>query len=83
MVIPKHRQDNGQPDGDRVYDDAEAGVELHESDGLQAVPFRGRLRAVEHVEAEGKRQIGDHGQSVRHGKSGQDTVRRRNHVLSS
>ena len=63
-------------------DDAEACVEEHEPDGGLAVPLLGRLGAVEDVETEGEGQVGDHGQSIGQGQSGENAVCGRDHVPS-
>jgi len=78
--LPEDREDDREPDGDGVHDDAEAGEEQHEADSRQTVPLRCRLCAVQHVEPQSEGKVGGHRQSVGHSQSSQDAVGRRYHV---
>ena len=79
---PEDGEDDGQPDGDGVHDDTEAGEKHHEAHSRQTVARRRRFGAVEDVETQRERQVGGHRESVGHGQPGQDAVGRRDHVAA-
>ena len=73
---------DGQPDGDGVHDDAEAGVGEQEADGAVIVARRGGARAEQDVEVDGERKVGGHREAVRDGERRQQVVGGRQHVAA-
>ena len=73
--VPEDGECDGEPDRHGVHDNAEAGVEEQEAHGRERVPFRRLLRAVEAVEVQCERQVGDHRETVGDREARQDTIR--------
>ena len=70
---------DGEPDGRRVDDDAEASVEQEKACRRQAVALYGQVDAVDDVEEQGERQVGEHREPVGDGQAGKDVVGWRTH----